>query len=110
MGQRDRFSNDDLEKMQKRYGCKRQPSGFSGIPSNLPTRPNAVPTSSITTGSNSGLPIAANINRHLHYGRQLFNTYTSPQFWQRFIGSWFLPQAPQYHPNYSDGYLYGFRY
>lgn len=110
MGQRDKLSNDDMQKIRRRYTCKRQQSGFSGIPSYVPSGSNAVSNSGITTDSNAGHSIGANINRHLHYGRELFNTYTSPQFWQRFVGSFLFPQPARYHQNYNDGYLYGFGY
>lgn len=97
MGQRDGLSQYDILKLGRMYECDKKPaSGFDAIAATI--------NNSISSG-------------RFEFGRQLFNTYTSPQFWQRLFHTWFYPQSqPQIQPQrrrnyYHDyGYLSGFAY
>lgn len=82
-------------------------------PSSSPTRR---PTTRPLTNSASNSAFATASNAASSYGfagredfnipnqfKDVFNIYTSPQFWQRFISSWFFPQ-PQ--PRLPRQYTY----
>lgn len=129
MGQREELSHLDITKISRMYECNRRPQfGFglgsiaSGIFSatqsgnHLAARPkpptNSAGNSGFSSGSNSGA--ASAFAGREDFGqwnpfKDIFNTYTSPRFWQRFIGSW-LSQQPQPRQQTYNDYPYPYSF
>lgn len=89
MGQRDGFSSFDLEKLRRMYVCKRKKPNFGS---------NAGPLSGFSGRDD---PIRRNPFQ------QLFNAYTSPQFWQEIFNSFLVPQAQPQQFDYPYYRYYG---
>lgn len=99
MGQRDGLSYYDIQKIGRMYNCERQQPIFNAVAV-------AKPIINAIAGANK------NSDRGFQFGREFFNTYTSPQFWQRLFNSWVFPPQRQRYPErtYNDYGFYGFRY
>lgn len=116
MGQRDRFSNYDIEKINRMYKCKRGPwpgFGLTGIgstnqhsPRPTPPRPSNNNNNNLgsvhsvhSIGTNTG-----SSQRDRNPIGEIFKAYTSPQFWQRLFSAWLFSQPqPRYQQQiYSD--------
>lgn len=111
MGQRDGLSYNDIKKIGRMYACERDQPIFNAVAA-------ANPIISAIAGN-------VNSDRRFQFGRDIFNAYTSPQFWQqtlatvsnRLFNTWAFPQqSPRYQRfpqrNFNDfGYpYYGFGY
>lgn len=104
MGQRDGFSNSDLRKLARMYKCDRSQTNFNAVSATKPI------TNAIANGGNTN---NINNNQQFQFGREFFNAYTSPEFWQRLFNSWVFPQPQNFrYPdrNYNSYGLFGFGY
>lgn len=104
MGQRDGFTNSDLTKLARMYKCDLTQTNVNAVSATKPI------INAIANGVNKN-----NLNNHqqFQFGRQLFNAYTSPEFWQRLFNSWAFPQPQHFrYPdrNYNDYGSFGFGY
>lgn len=119
MGQRDRFSYYDIEKLNLMYECKRKPGyGSTGIVStaqHLPIkRPNNNhnfrPIQSVHSLGTS----TADGRKDRNILGEIFKAYTSPQFWQKLFSAWLYSQPQsRYHQhqfNSDSPYFYNYPY
>lgn len=111
MGQRTSFTASDIGKLNRMYKCNRNPwLGFSLTGNGPATFPSAIQHSttqrpinhfgSINLGTNT-----AGGREDRNPLREIFKTYTSPQFWQRLFSAWLFSQPQprqQSQPIYSD--------
>lgn len=114
MGQRDNFSENDVGKLNRMYGCNRKPWLGFGLTGNEPTFSGAPiysstqrPSSNFGSSSNAAIAFPTNNvggREDRNPFREIFKAYTSPQFWQRLFGAWLFPQPQPRHQQqtYSD--------
>lgn len=90
----------------------RPSSPSTGRPTTRPSTNSAFATGSNSAGS-YGFAGREDFNLPNQF-KDVFNIYTSPQFWQRLIGSWFFPQSqprlPRQHTYHDYPYSFGQEY